>query len=207
MNKPAARPRPSGGFNQGIGHFNENLDENAMQAAVQQKTLGQQGTTGTPAPVSPTGTPTGALPSQPAPAEPRPIGSIKDELVTRPVQDVGRELAAFFDINALLGINVEHDDPQTQAQKKALHSRWQNLNQKQQQLAQKMFQEEMQKKKQEQEAEAQKKQQAERARADTLVVPTSTQKGPVGPGGSGKKAAAAKLQHDRQTLGGPKSAN
>jgi len=194
-----------GGFNQGFGDFNEHLDENALQAATHQKTLAQQGTTSGPAPIQP---PAGSQPGAGTPsAPPREVSTIKDELVNRPIQDIGKELAAFFDINALLGIKPEVDDPQTQAHKKQLHSRWEKLTQEQQQLAQKNFQMEMEKKKQQQELEAQQKEQAERSRADTLVVPTSRQTGTNAQAGSRKANVVAQLEHDRKTLGGPKSVN
>lgn len=206
MNKSAATPRPMGGFNQGFGDFNEHLDENALQAAAQQKTLAQQGTIGGPAPTPPPQSgpqPGVGLP----PAPPREISTIKDELIHRPIQDIGKELAPFFDINALLGIKPEVDDPQTQAHKKQLHSRWENLTQEQQQLAQKNFQLEMEKKKQEQEQAAQQQQQAEQARADTLVMPTSRQTGTNAHSGSRKANVTAQLEHDRKTLSGPRSVN
>lgn len=211
MNKPAARPRPTGGFHQGIGHFNEHLDENAMQQAVQQKALGQQGTTSTPAPMQQSAGGLPGLPGQPgmpgATAEPRAVGTVQEELVTRPVQDIKKELLAFVDINALLGIHPEQDDPQTQAQKKALHTRWQKLNQEQKDLATKKYQEEMQKKQAQQQQEEEERARAAQAQRDSLVVPSSPKKGPVGPGGTGKKAAVAQLEQDRKTLSGPKSAN
>ena len=36
-----SRPRPGGGFNAGLGQFNEHLDEQALQQAVGQKQLHQ----------------------------------------------------------------------------------------------------------------------------------------------------------------------
>lgn len=202
MNKPAVTPRPMGGFNTGFGDFNEHIDENAMQAATQQKTLAQQA--GSVTSTKPT-TPPAGTPAIPAP--PLELGSIKQELVTRPAQAVVQEIRSFFDINALLQINPTVDSPETQAKKRKLHKSWQEKNQEQQVYAQKRFQEELEKKKQLQQQEELQKQQAEQARADTLVVPASPQKGPIGPGMSRKTSASAQLEHDRKTLSGPKSVN
>lgn len=202
MNKPAFRPRPMGGFNPGMGDLNEHLDENAMQAAVQQKALAQQGTTTSQSSSSnqkAAGSQTGI------PAQPREVGSLAEELLERPAQDVRQQLVDLFDINRILGISLEQDDPGTQARKKQLHSRWQQLNQEQQQYAQQKYKEEMEKKKQEEQEKQAREQQAKQAEQQQLAVPSSPQKGPVGPGGSKKSRAVQKLQQDRQTLGGPKS--
>jgi hypothetical protein len=216
---PAVRPRPSGGFNAGMGNFNdsfENLDENAMQAAAKQKTLAQQATSSTQ---STTGG--SALGTQPAgglgglmgqgagaqPAKPRPMASIPEELIQRPAQDIVKGLTSLFDINSILGIHLEKDDPQTQAKKKQMLQRWNQLNDEDKEYASKKYQEETQKKqKEEQEKEAQ-KQQAEEAKKQELVVPSSPKNGPVGPGGSKKQKAVSKLQQDRKGLGNAKGSN
>lgn len=208
---PAARPRPSGGFNQGFGNFNdsfEHLDDKAMKSAVQQKALGQQGTSSTQ---STTGGSALGSHTQPPPAaqpvKPRPIGSLADELVVRPAQDIGKGLLSLFDINTLLGVNAQKDDPQTQAKKKQMLQRWNQLDEEDQAQVKKRYQETMQKKQQEEKEEQAKKQQAEQAKAQQVVVPSSPKKGPIGPGGTGKQRAVNKLEQDRKTLGGPKGSN
>lgn len=208
--QPAVRPRPLGGFNQGIGDFNEHLDENAMQAAVQQKALGQQATS---AAQNQTGgsalqmqQPQGQEPAA-QPPKPRELGTIPEELVKRPVADIIKGLQSFFDINALLGINPEQDDPQTQARKKQMLQRWQGLNNEQQEYAKKVYQQNLQKKEQAEKEEQMKKEEAEKRKAQTLVMPSSPSKGAVGPGGQHKPKAVQKLEQDRKSLGGPASAN
>jgi hypothetical protein len=210
---PAPRPRPSGGFNQGLGQFNDNfgehLDENAMQAAVQQKALAQQGTSSAqPAAQIAPGQPDQSALGSPEPAgvptEPRELGTVQEELLQRPAHDIVEGLKSFFDIYSLLEINPETDDPQTQAHKKQMLDRWQRLNQEQQQVAQEKYQFEM-KKKQEEEARAQQLEQQRQAAAhQTLNVPSGPRKGPNAQGAP-KPRAVQKLEEDRKTLGGPQN--
>jgi len=211
MTTPAARPRPSGGFNAGFGSFNdsfEQFDDNAMSAAMQQKTLGQQQTSSAQSATGGSALGTQQPATGAVPAQPREVSTISDELIDRPIHDVAQGLKSLFDINSLLGINPDTDNPETQARKKQMLSRWQNLNQAQQTVAQERYQEEMQKKKQSEEEKQAEKQHQEDAKRQTIVMPSSTKKGPVGPGGSGKKpAAVAQMELQRKSLGGPKSVN
>lgn len=221
--KPSSRPRPGGGFNSGFGQFGEHLDEQAMQQAASQKQLSQmagnsqqqtmaQGQGGTAATqdfgqmeaLQQMAAKGGAQqPGALAGAAARPVGTLQQELLERPVQDVVAGLKSLFDINAMLGINLQHDSPQEQARKKQMLQRWNQLTQDEQKVAQQLYQQKMQKKKQEQEEEEAKKRQEEQAKADSLAPPSSPQKGPVGPSGSKKQRAVTKLQQDRKTLGGP----
>lgn len=215
--KPSFRPRPGGGFNQGIGHFNEHLDEDAMQQSVKQKALTQQ--TNDPATAQAAAQGQSAHAQQPGqgqfpgqqpggapPRPPREVSSIADELITRPAHDIIQELTSFFSLNTWLGIKPPNpDDPQEVARKKQMHQRWQKLNDEQQEVAKRRYQEEMQKKKTLEEEEQRKKQMEEQQKAQTLEMPSSPQKGPVGPAGSKKQKAVQKLQQDRKTLGGPSS--
>ncbi|NCN82411.1 MAG: hypothetical protein GW947_00425 [Candidatus Pacebacteria bacterium] len=196
---PATRSRPGGGFNQGLGQFSdEHLEENASQASVQQKQLAQQQTqiAGTPNPAQKS---TGQQPIQDR--QPREVGTILDETVFRPVQDVAMELIRFFDIGTILQINPQTDTPEEQAKKKQLHARYEQLTQEQQQVAQRNFQEAQQRKQQQAEEDLQKKQ-LEEQQNQSFVVPTSPQKGPVGPasGKSNKQNMIAKLNQDRQQM-------
>jgi hypothetical protein len=203
---PAPRPRTSGGFNQGIGHFNdsfdEHLDENAMQSAMMQKALSQQSSSsaqpgGGPSPLG------AGLPGGAQPVAPREVGSLTEELVERPTQDIVAGLKSFFDINQLLDINPETDDPATQAKKKQMHSRWQTLDQEQQQVAQQRYKQEMEQKQREEQARQQAEQQRRAAEAQTLSVPSGPSKGPAGPGGQKKPVAVQRLEDNRKKLGGP----
>ncbi|HEX7018088.1 MAG TPA: hypothetical protein VF209_04245 [Patescibacteria group bacterium] len=215
---PTSRPRMGGGFNQGLGDFGEHLDEQAMMQAAQQKSLAQQGTNqqqsvqqgqgGQKAQQDLTAAqaPEAVGQTQAQPVKPRALGTVPEELVVRPATDILKGLASIFDINALLGINTQ-EDPQTQAKKKQLHQRWQQLTQEEQQVAQRKYQAEMQKKKAEEEEKERRRQEEEKQKAESIAPPSSPKKGPVGPGGSGKQRAVAKLEQDRKKLGGPSSAN
>jgi len=199
-------PRPSGGFNQGIGQFNDNfgeqLDENAIQGAMAQKALSQQSTTATPANMQAAQKAIAAQSGQAA--APREIGSLADELIHRPAQSIVEGLKSFFDLNRLLEIKTDQDDAQQQAQKKQLHARYQSLTQDQQQVAKQEFQEEMQRKKQAEEEAQSKAQKEQQARSQAFSVPTGPQKGAGAPT---KPREVQKMEKDRKTLAGPQSVN
>lgn len=227
--KPNFRPRPGGGFNTGLGHFSEHLDEDAMQQSMQQKQLTQQAADPASAAAAAAagqqakartqpragqarpGQPTQSHPGQPAqpPAQPREVGTLTDELVMRPAKDILGELKNFFSINVWLGIDPPNpDSPQDVARKKQVHSRYQKLTQEQQEVAKKRYQEEMERKKQEEEAKERRKQEIEQKKREQPIMPPSgPKKGPVGLMGNKKQKAAQKIQQDRQRLGGPASAN
>lgn len=203
------RPRPSGGFGTGMGQFGEHLDEAALQQAVTQKQLGQQQAAGAG---SPQGVATSQNPLSPSavrqPTPPREVGTLTEELITRPAVDVVKGLLSLFDFSAALGLKPpETKSPEEKARATATHQRYQKLNQEQQAFARKKYQETIQKKQAEQEVAERQKQQRQQAAAQEIVIPSSAQKGPIGPSGSSKQRAVTKLQHDRQTLGGPASAN
>ncbi len=204
---PSARPRPGGGFNPGSDQFGEHLDEDALQQAMSQKQLGQQQAAGTG---SPQGVPTGTNPISPTapPPPPREVGSIAEELITRPLKDIGKGLLSLFDFSSALGLTPpESKTPEEKARVQATHRRYQKLNQEQQTYARQKYQEEMQKKKMLQEEEERQREQKRQMESQSVVVPSSPKNGPVGPSGSGKQRAATKLEQDRKTLGGPQSAN
>lgn len=204
--RPAARPRPMGGFNSGMGHFNEHLDEDAMQQAMQQHALGQQAGGAPPAGAGSDGAALGGLGGASAPA-PREIGTFQEELITRPVHDVAEGLRSLFDLRAVLGINPETDDPQTQAQKKQMLQRFDQMTEAEQAVAQEEYQRRLKEKQaQEQEKEAQ-RQQAAQQQAQTLEVPTGRQHGAQSPTGSKKQQAAQRIQQDRKTLSNAKGVN
>ncbi len=134
------------------------------------------------------------------PTQPRPVSSFKQELVERPLQDIGHELKAFVNLNALLEINPTTDTPEQQAHKQQLHSKWQQLSQEQQQLAAQTYQQEMQRK-QAQDHEDRVKAQQKAAQKTPLAMPSGPKNGPVGPAsGNRKKAAATQLQQNRQSF-------
>ncbi len=194
---PAFRPRPGGGFNQGMGAFNEEMDQQSMQTALQQKALTQQQSV----------TPTQAAAASQGPAQPREVGTLTEELLQRPAKDVAEGLVSFFDLHKLLNINPETDTPEEQAQKRQMHQRYQEMTEAEKAEAQKNAKMAMEQKQHDLQVEEQKKQ-AEAQQDKQLNIPTGKKDGPVGPGQkSHKQDMVAKLQHDRKTLSGPASAN
>jgi hypothetical protein len=133
---------------------------------------------------------------------PRPVGTFTQE-AKRGVTDIIQGLKDFFKLNTWLKINPENLDPQEQAKAQQLHTRYQQLDQEQQMVAKRMYEEKMQKKQIEQEEEEHKKQIQAQQEAQTLEMPQSTQKGPIGPasGKSKKQNMLNKLKQDRTTLG------
>lgn len=135
-------------------------------------------------------TPTAASHSAPAASHqaPREVTSISEELITRPIQDIGHEVASWFDLNKLFGINTEAS-PEEKQQRQELFSRYQQLTQEQQQYVQKRLQQEHQRKElmahEDQQAAAQKQAEASNS---PLAAPSGSQKGPVGPAGTGQKS-------------------
>ncbi|MBU1967279.1 hypothetical protein KJ707_04510 [Patescibacteria group bacterium] len=209
--KPGPQPRPMGGFNSGMGAFNEHLDESAFKTASQQKQLTQQQTNTQPAsgksgthpllPQTDAKAPSGEGKGTFQPQKPREVGSFQDELMRRPLKDIKKGLVSIFDLKALLNINTQ-DTPQEQAKKQSLHQRFGKLTEEQQQVAGQKYQEAMQKKKREQEEEERKKQEKEAKQQSAVMVPSSPKKGPIGPasGMSKKQKTASMVQQSRQGL-------
>lgn len=199
--KPTTRVRQGGGFNQGLGSFaDEHLEENAMQQAMQQKMLQQQSAqTGTKSQSQQGGV------GQPPPP-PREVGSIPEEAL-RFGRDVWTGVRQFFSLNTWLNINPNTKNPEELAKQKQIHQRWQRLTEDQQAVAKQNYQRETQRKKAQAEEEEQKKQQAQAREQAELPMPSSPQKGPIGPAGSKKQKAIQKLQQDRQQMSGPSGSN
>jgi hypothetical protein len=198
----------SGGFNSGVGsnQFSEHLDENDAAAAMGQKQLSQQQAD----PQQAAAAAQAQAQQQQAPGEapkPRSIGSLPQELITRPLGDIAKGILSIFDINTLLGVNPQQDNPEKQAKKKQIHQRMQKLNQEDQEWVKQKYQMEMQKKKQEEQQKQEAEQRKRQEEANSIEMPSSPQKGPVGPSGSKKQKAVTKLNSDRQKLSGPSSAN
>jgi hypothetical protein len=208
--------RPPGGMGGG-SDFGEAFDEQSLSNMMTQ--VGQQQSSNDPSSGGPGGGSSGSqmpqLPPQMAPdaqapsmppVKPREIGSLADELIKRPVQDIFNELKSFFDLNSLLGIKDPSKDPQTLAKKRQMMQRYNQLTAEQQQVAQQKYQERQMRKQKQQEEEAMKKQREQAEKQASISVPSSPQKGPKGQAG-GKPKAVMKLEQDRQKLSGPASAN
>lgn len=197
---PAARPRPGGGFNPGMGQFNDHLDENAMQQAVKQKALSQQAGSQTgPLQQSPAGTP-----QQPQSSE---APSLFDTTVSRPIQDIAKTILEAMHLDKLLGLVGSSDTPEDKAKKQAMMRRYNQLTEEEQAVVREKYQKRMQEEKARQQEEEQKKRLAEEEKQRTVVMPSSgAKKGPDAGGGHSKKSnAIQKLQQDRKTLSGPQN--
>lgn len=160
--------------------------------------LSQAMTGGQPGGLGAGGPHPGMSPPKPPPP-PREVGSIAEELFTRPAQDIKKEFGAFLDLNQLLQINPQTDSPEEQARKQQIHSKWQSLTQSQQQVAQANYQHEMQRKQHQQQEEARSRQQA--AAKQSVEMPSSPSKGPVGPSsGNRKKTMTQQVNSNRQSF-------
>ncbi len=201
--KPSFRPRPGGGFNQGMGQFGEALDESAMAQAGSQKSLTQQSVSPTNAP--PPGPNSGAGGQAGPPPAPRPVGGLSEELLKRPAKDIWQEIRQFFSLNTWLGIKPDTNDPQKKAKMAATHKRFNSLTEDQQAVAKKLYQEKMQRQKQEEEEKQRRKQLEEKKKAESLVMPSSPKKGPIGPasGKSNKANTTEMLNQQRKMLSNP----
>ena len=121
----------------------------------------------------------GGFPGAAAPntQPPREVGTIPEELVTRPLEDLGTEVKSWFDVNAWFGIKST-DTPEQQQQKQQLHARYQQLTSEQQQYFQARLQREHQRtaRMAEEDRVVASRKQAEAASA--LPEPSSPSKGP-----------------------------
>jgi hypothetical protein len=196
-----------------FGGLNEaGLEEQSMQAASQQKQLQQQ-----VGDSSQSNTGGSALKSkgqnsqqQAQVRKPREVGGLKQELVERPMKDIGQEVKKFFDINALLNINPVEDTPEEQARKKKMLQRWQKLTKAEQKVAQEKYQEKLRKEQEEERQKQIKKQREEEQKQQTIAPPSSPKKGPgmFKGGQKGNKGKAMnQLQQQRQTIGTVSSRN
>ncbi|GIK83466.1 MAG: hypothetical protein BroJett025_00880 [Patescibacteria group bacterium] len=196
MGSSAKSGPSSGGGSPGSGQMG------AAQVAQAQQMLGQSGAIPGALEGSAAGkTPGTAGQTATPPTPPREVGTIQEE-VKRGFSDIFTGIKEFFNINTWLGINPNTLDPQQQAQAKQLHSRYQQLDQEQQAVARQMFEEKMQRKRKQEEEEQRKKQMEAEKQAQSFEMPSSPQKGAVGPGGgkSKKQNVLTKLKQDRTTL-------
>lgn len=202
------RPRPGGGFNTGMGQFGEHLDESAMQQTVGQKALSQQQVNPQAAAAAAAGAKQASQP--PSQQKPREMGSLGDELIKRPLHDIWNEVKQFFSLNTWLGIKPDTDDPQKKQKMANLHRRYQKLEQEDQAEVKRQFQLREQKAKQQKEEEQRKKMAEQKQKEQsTIVAPSGSKKGPIGPasGKSRKSNAITQLTQNRQQLSNAQGAN
>jgi len=200
--KPSARPMMGGGMSQGLGQFGEHLDESALKQAVGQKGLGQVAADPRMAQAAAQGAKQDQSAATGQPKPPREVGTLSEELIKRPVKDIGQEIRAFFTLQTWLGINPNTRDPKEIQKQTAIHGRYQQLDEAQQALVKQRYQERLQKEKAEEEEKQRKKQMEEQKKNQVLTMPSSPKKGPIGPasGKSKKDNAQALLQQQRQTM-------
>lgn len=193
-------PRPGGGFNPGMGQFGEHLDEAAMQQAVGQKALQQQ-----KASFAKTPTPTTQQKNLKA-NPPREVGSLADELIKRPFEDLMDGFKSLADLNMWLGIEPTEEEQQERARKEVILKNYNRLTDEEQAIVKQKYQERMQRMQAEEEEKHRRQQLEAQQKHATIQVPTKAASGPVGPGMSGSQKAKAQLDWDRQRMNGPASA-
>lgn len=204
---PAARPRTGGGMNSNLGNFSgEHFDEGLMQDAAKQKALasaaadpGQMPTSGI------SGQNKSSLSTNSQQAKPRPIDTKKE--LKWMAEDVVKGIGSFFDINGALGIDPIKDSPEDKVKKQQMHKRYQEMNQEDRAYVDKLYQEKMKAKQLEEQNKEEERIKKEKEEDNQIIMPSSPKKGPVGPGGSGKKRAVAQLEQDRKGIGKVAGAN
>ena len=136
--------------------------------------------------------------------KPSEVGSIGEELVTRPLEDIAQGIRSIFSIDNLLGQESSKPDPEAQAKKKQLHQRFNQLTQEEQGVARQRYQQEMERK-QRMAEEDQIRRQQEAQSKQAIQMPSSPQKGNGGQ--SKKQSAMQQLQDDRTKIGKVQGAN
>lgn len=200
----------SGGFRQTFaGSITEDhLDEAAATAGGQNKQLAQQGSVlgqqgATQAAAASQGAGKTALAQTPekTSAQARAVGSLSQELLTRPLGDIKDSFQAMFSINRLL--NIQSKTPEEQAKQKTIASRWQQLTADEQAEARAIYEKGLVKKRQEEQEKEKLAQELEAKKAQDLPIPKGRETGFRGFGGmSGSKKAQTILQRQRTTLTG-----
>ncbi len=204
MQQPSFRPRPGGGFNQGLGQFGEHLDEQALLQAAQQKALSQQSS-------SVSQTPVAQNPTDTAAPEPQSAGgpSLFDTLITAPMEAIGKTFLSLLGLDKLLGIDTSAPQtPEERAKKQTLLRRYNQLDDEQQAVARTRYQQRLRREQMLQQEEERRRQFEAQKDEAPLQAQSKPQSGAQGPGGqrSKKQQMLSKLQQDRKTLSGPQSA-
>jgi hypothetical protein len=187
----SAAPRPGGGFNAGMGQFGEHLDEAAMMKAMQTKGMQQQKASASTSP-----TPLSSTQKNQKP--PRDVGSLKDELITYPLQDLIGAFKSIWDIDAWLGIEPSPAQEQERARKEVMLKRFNKMTDEEQAVFKQRYQERMKKMQMEEEERQRQHQMKEQQSQSSIQVPGKAASGPVGPGMSNKQKATNQLNFDRQ---------
>lgn len=207
----SVRTRPSGGMNQGMGQFGEHLDEAAMEQAIAQKAAGQAGASAKPGSAANSKLPPSSVShQQQSPLDALAPSELKKSFV-KPAEELSKGFIDQFLLASgldFLGIDSGSEIDQEEAQRLQIIARnYQQLNEEQQAVVRANFEKELARKQAAEEEAERQKQEKKEAQAAEVAIPSSPNKGPIGPAGNRKQQAAAKLQLGRQTLGSPQSAN
>ncbi|MEX0895555.1 MAG: hypothetical protein WDZ94_01290 [Patescibacteria group bacterium] len=206
----SARPRPGGGFNPGMGFGSEHLDEQAMQQAVSQKALSQQGASASTTASAAQNVPTNLNDlSGSSEAEQNESASedIVDGILIKPVEQVVKDVGQAIGLPEWLQwLGVTTETPEEAEKKKVVWQRYQALDQEQQAYAKQRFEAEMQKRQQDEEEQQQRA--AAEATEQQFAVPQGKKDGAEGLGSKSKKQQASHMvQQQRQSFNSTMSAN
>lgn len=187
------------------GSGNNSLPPLDSLSEAAQTALGQSASTSLPSSSSPA-----QLSSQqaPAPTEPREVGTLKEELIDRPLTDIQNELGKFLSLSEFLGIENPSDTPEEKAKKQQMLQNFNQLSQEDQAAAQQIYQERMALQQQKDEEMAARNQREQEARESSIAPPSGPQHGaPDQSGQSKSQMAMQKLKDDRTKSGTLQSAN
>lgn len=142
------------------------------------------------------------------PPEIREVGTIKEELIDRPVADIKQEVGKFFSLSDFLGIENPSDTPEQKAKKQQMLQNFNQLSQEDQAAAQQVYQERMQLQQQKDDEMMARNQREQAARESSIEVPSGPQNGAQDPNVKSKsQMAMQKLKDDRTKSGTLQSAN
>ncbi len=149
--------------------------------------------------------------STPQPAQPlqtREVGTIKQELIDRPLEDIKSEVGKFFSLSDFLGIENPSDTPEQKAKKQQMLQNFNQLSQEDQAAAQQVYQERMQLQQQKDDEMMARNQREQAARESSIAPPSGPQNGaPDQNSNSKSQMAMQKLKDDRTKSGTLQSAN
>lgn len=200
---PSSTANQANRMRQSFGNFDsESLEGQAAQSAFQQKTAQQKGGNTAVNQTNQSAQSTQQQPVQARPQKPREVGSLSEELVTRPLHDIKEAMTSFFDLNSLLNISYE-DSPEEQAKKREMIRRYQQLTDAEKEEAKKKYELRMRKKQEEEKQKEIQRKQIEEQKKATIVTPSgkSDKPGLFVAGQSNKAKSQNKLQQQMKTMG------
>lgn len=155
--------------------------------------------------------PPGQVSPAPQPSQPpqsREVGTLKEELLDRPLEDIKQEVGKFFSLSDFLGIENPSDSPEEKAKKQQMLQAFNQLSQEDQAAAQQIYQERMQLQQQKDDEMIARNQREQAARESSIAPPSGPQNGAPDAGNKSKsQMAMQKLKDDRTKSGTLQSAN